>query len=113
MVSRPPSNPHNNAYAMTDNQSAEPGSIAGWASVRLDSLRFVNFANPRTGQIISGLCLELAGPDRSVWMNNRNGWRRADGWMRSIFLKKVDEERSSGSIDTTLPIDSNAEIDPL
>lgn len=95
-------------YAITDNLAAEPGTIVGWAPVRGDSLRFVNFSSPRTGQVISGLCVELEGDDRSVWLNNRNGWRRADGWMRKAFLQKIDNERETGVIDRSMPPDEDA-----
>jgi len=96
---------------VVDNAAAEPGDVTGWARVMPESLRFASFSSPRTGQTISGLCCELERTDQSltreVWINNRNGWRRAEGWMRKAFTDRVDQEHADGKVDS-MPLEEDA-----
>ena len=107
-------------YGITDHRAAEPGAIIGWAAVDPSTMRFASFASPNTGQRITGLCLALmpesivAGapvgfkPGR-VWINDRNGWRRAAGWMERAFLERLEADKKAGTISTDMHFEEGAE----
>jgi len=84
----------------------EPGSIVGWAKIIPDSFRMVRFISPRTNNYLNGVCVLLEGEAEEVWIlsSGNHIWKRAEGWQRTEYLKRIRKELESGTVEE-IPLD--------
>lgn len=69
--------------------------VVGWSYVDPNSMRLMEIQHPDTGQNFAGVFVLVIDPNtgnNQVWVTNRHGWSRAEGWMASAYREKKSQE---------------------
>lgn len=69
--------------------------VVGWYYVDPNSMRMMEVQHPDTGQTFTGVFVSIIDPNTGVeqiWITNRYGWSRADGWMAAAYRERKGME---------------------